>query len=546
VTARIPVAALAALATFAAAAPAQGALRSVGVRASVVLPRAASAASAGSGTWIVAGPAGHPRVAALAHAFRARHVTGGAYVLARSRARSFAAALRARGLLSYAEPNRRRTVAQDPAQEPVPEPPPPDPLTVVPQAGWRDAVVAGAAAPPVGPQSPLVALVDSQLDVTQPDVVGSNVTTTGGRPLVDFHGTATATIAAAPQNGVGIIGVWPGARALNLPLPSEIGCADSARQIDAAVRVSAAVINMSYGSSAACRSEYEAIQRAVARGIVPVAAAGNEFGQGNPAEFPASLPHVLTVAAVGSDDAATFFSNQNAAVDLSAPGEDILAGVPVTFDPDGNPDGYALVSGTSFSAPMVSAAVAWIRTARPDLTADQAAQVVRLGARDVGKAGWDSATGFGVLNLPGALAHAAPIPDPLEPNDDIEFVNGRVLGRRAVPVSRGVGTTTLDGLLDRYEDPADVYRIRIPPRATVQIRARPRFGDPDLYVFTPAATSVMRSRGLVAQSRRRGRRTEGVLVTNPTGRTVTRFVALGIDGGVRSLDSRYTLRIRRR
>ena len=121
-----------------------------------------------------------------------------------------------------------------------------------------------------------------------------------------------------------------------------------------------------------------------------------------------------------------------------------------------------------------------------------------------------------------------------------------MLGRRAVPVSTGRATSTLNGLLDRYEDPVDVYRIRIPPRATLQIRARPSFGDPDLYVFTPAATSVMRSRGLVARSRRRGQRTEGALLTNTTGRTVTRFVALGIDGGVRSLDASYTLRIRRR
>ena len=55
------------------------------------------------------------------------------------------------------------------------------------------------------------------------------------------------------------------------------------------------MINMSYGSRGACYPEYVALQFAVARGIVPVAAAGNEFAEGNPLEFPASLPHVLTV-----------------------------------------------------------------------------------------------------------------------------------------------------------------------------------------------------------------------------------------------------------
>ena len=102
-------------------------------------------------------------------------------------------------------------------------------------------------------------------------------------------------MAAAPQNGVGFVGVWPNARALNLPLPPEITCSASARRIARAVDLGAAVINMSYGSSDACRTEYVAIQRAVARGVVPVAAAGNEFRDGNPMEFPAGFPHVLTV-----------------------------------------------------------------------------------------------------------------------------------------------------------------------------------------------------------------------------------------------------------
>ena len=50
-------------------------------------------------------------------------------------------------------------------------------------------------------------------------------------------------------------------------------------------------------------------------------------------------------------------------------------------------DGFAQLDGTSFAAPMVAAAIAWVRAARPELTPFQAAQVVRLGARDVGAAG---------------------------------------------------------------------------------------------------------------------------------------------------------------
>ena len=117
---------------------------------------------------------------------------------------------------------------------------------------------------------------------------------------------------------------------------------------------------------------------------MPVAAAGNEFAEGNPLEFPASLPHVLTVAAVGPDLQPSYFSNANAAIDLSAPGESIMTAVPPAHDGDGVADGYERQNGTSFAAPMVAAAVAWVRAARPELTADQVNQAVRLSARDVG------------------------------------------------------------------------------------------------------------------------------------------------------------------
>ena len=324
--------------------------------------------------------------------------------------------------------------------------------------------------PPVGPQSPLIALVDSQLDPAHPDL-GPNITSLSGQPLTDLHGTATAEVAAAPANGVGTLGVWPGARALNVPLPPVIRCSDSARGIAASLAAGAAVINMSYGSDAYCRAEHEELQRAVRAGVVAVAAAGNEFADGNPLEYPATLPHVLTVAATARDDRATGFSSASAAVDLSAPGIGIVTGVAAAFDADGTPDGYAALDGTSFSAPMVAAAVAWVRAARPELSPYQAAQVVRLGARDVGAAGWDADTGFGVLTLAGALARSAPQNDLAEPNDEFELVNGRAFGR-PVPLVFSGARRSLTAVLDRFEDPADLYRIRIPARTRVRVTCR--------------------------------------------------------------------------
>ena len=78
------------------------------------------------------------------------------------------------------------------------------------------------------------------------------------------------------------------------------------------------------------------------------------------------------------------------------------------------------------------------------------------------------------------------------------------------------------------------------------MRVRPAFGDPDLYVFSTAATTVIRSRGLVASSRRRGRRTDAVVLANPDGRgRGPASSRVGIDRRARSLDAGYTLAIRR-
>jgi subtilisin family serine protease len=404
------------------------------------------------------------------------------------------------------------------------------------------------AEPAIGPASPRLALIDTPVDLTHPELsAGANVTTTApGVAPFDLHGTATASVASAPVNGVGFVGVWPGMRTLNVAMPQELRCADSARGIAGAIEIGVATINMSYGSPNLCFAEYVEIQHAVSRGVIPVAAAGNEFNEGNPLEFPASLPHVLTVAAVGPDLRPSFFSNASAAVDLSAPGSGILAAVPSAFDEDGQKDGYTFLSGTSFSAPMVAAAATWVRAARPTLESDQVAQVVRLSAQDLGAEGWDSATGFGLLSIGGALRRAPPAADPLEPNDDIVWVNGTAFGRPDPPIHRG-GTSrrTIRALLDQYEDPADVYRVTLRPRSRARAEVRPSFGDADLAVFDRRATRTSSRRYLLGRSQRNGTRTDRVTLTNRGRRTRSFFVEVYINQAVRGLDAGYRLTLRR-
>jgi len=506
----------------------------------MVLPGDAVAASvpAARGTWIVgARPGADAR--AIARRVGARHIgpagTGG-YVLAASRARAFAAALERRGLLVYAQPN---TLAE--SHQAVP----PDPLAVAPD-NWRDWVADPALTPPpVDPAaSPLIALVDAQLDLTHGEWSLGNTDAIQQFPVTNSHGTATTSVAVAPDNGAGIVGVWPRARALNVPLPDEITCARSAQGIRTAIERAAAVINMSYGSRGLCFPEYVALQFAVARGIVPVAAAGNEFADGNPLEFPASLPHVLTVASVGSAPgfASSFFSNTSAAIDLAAPGENIMTAVPPALDGDGVADGYERQSGTSFAAPMVSAAVAWVRAARPDLTADQVNQAVRLSAADVGRGGWEPDTGFGVLSVRRALEIPPVLPDPGEPNDDIVWVDGRAFGKPDRLLFSGGRRLRLAAMLDAFEDPADVYRIRLRPRSRERITADPaRNDDVALAVYRRSAKSL--GARPLKKSARRGKRTERITLRNRSRRARVYYVAVSVQRGIRDLDATYALRV---
>lgn len=515
----------------------------------VLLPGDASAAGvrADRDTWMVNARAGAESLA-IARRFggRAIGLSGmGIFVVRRDRARPLSSALRSRGLLRSAGPNVVRHRAQ--------AAPGADPLT--PQQWWRPAVVSPATpTPPVDPAtSPKLGLVDSMPDLGHAEWAGSNFTSLGAGSVlpetVIGHGTATASLAAAPVNGVGIIGIWPGMSAVNAPLPDEILCADSVRGIAAVIEAGAKVVNMSYGSRSPCDGEYLVLQAAVALGVIPVAAAGNELAAGNPPEFPASYPHVLTIAAINQAGQPTTFSNANAAVDLGAPGENVLGAVPVAADPDGTADGYTALAGTSFSSPIVAAATTWVRAARPDLQPDQVAQAVRLSAVDIPPAGFDSGSGFGMLNIDRALAvPAAALPphEPLEPNDLIALVDGStgVLPREPILFDGRKGVTG-DGVLDLFEDPADIYRITLPARRRVLVSVKPLYGDVDVAVYNRNAKSLSQTSRILERSRHAGRRTDAVTVRN-RGRKRTAYVAVTIHRRFSVADAGYRLTIRRR
>jgi subtilase family protein len=341
------------------------------------------------------------------------------------------------------------------------------------QEWWLADIGADRATPP-GPGVPIV-IVDSGADPTHPEFAGRpnttflNGQTTFGRD--EFHGTAVASVAAAPDNGVGIDGVYPQAT-LDIfdASPTFNGITDftAAVGIQAAATHCPAVINLSFGGTEPDPNLQAAILAAYRNGCLIVAAVGNNGTEGSPAAYPAAWPHVFTVGASDESDAVTVFSNSSPGMDLVAPGVDITGAVPLTRDPSGYESDFA---GTSFSAPIVSAAAAWVWTVRPALTVSQIAQVLRNSARDIDKPGVDAATGWGLLDIPAALAAPTPPNDPGEPNDDVPQVRpGRLFATGQPPLtSPAKPSTRIAASLDAGDDPRDVYRIWVPARKVVHV-----------------------------------------------------------------------------
>ena len=94
---------------------------------------------------------------------------------------------------------------------------------------------------------------------------------------------------------------------------------------------------------------------------------------------------------------------------------------------------------------------------------------------------------------------------------------------------------------DRIEDPYDVYRIRLPRRSRAQIRLRPGFGNPNLFIFRGSARSINENENIVARSRKTGQATDAVTIRNP-GRSARRFyVAIDLGEAGTGLNASYSL-----
>jgi subtilisin len=219
------------------------------------------------------------------------------------------------------------------------------------------------------------------------------------------HGTWTSGIAAALDNGIGVVGVAPDVSLYAVKVLSNSGMgwdSDIAQGIDWAIGHGINVISMSLGGSGYSAGFADACQRAWDAGIVLVAAAGNE-GDGNPAteeiSYPAAFPSVIAVGATTQADDLASFSNTGSYLELTAPGVSIYS----TY----KGGGYATYSGTSASCPHVAGVAALVLSTSPGASNAQVRTLLEGTARDLGPAGWDPGFGYGLVDAYAAVSAAA-------------------------------------------------------------------------------------------------------------------------------------------
>ncbi len=273
-----------------------------------------------------------------------------------------------------------------------------------------------------------VAVIDSAVDTgvkelrgrvtVGPDMTSSSASPADGETVPGRHGTAMAGLIAGSGDDGGLIGVAPQARVLSLPLaldeepdthvipPLEDQRSETQSPLARALRYAAdhgaQVVSMSIGTYGPQSTEREAVSYALGKGVVLVAAVGND-GQSEYAKergtsywsFPAGSPGVIGVGAVDRKSGAAPYSSDNLSVLVAAPG----SGVPVVK----RGGGYEITDGTSSAAALVAGVAALIRSRHPDLRPEQVAQALVTGSRGRPAAGYDDRTGFGTVDAVAAM-----------------------------------------------------------------------------------------------------------------------------------------------
>ncbi len=384
------------------------------------------------------------------------------------------------------------------------------------------------ATPPTTLAPVKVALIDSGVDCSLPDLQGriaDRRSFVGGDPCTDTegHGTIVAGEIAGNLDSTGIVGIAYTAQLMiakvvdangDIPLQAE------ANAIRWAADNGAQVINLSLGGvrdpsqpgrDTFSQLEADAVSYAYSKGAVVVAAVGNaDEAYATPwpyASYPAALPHVLGVGALNRTGGVPDFSDRDPTyVDISAPGVDIFSTFPLALTaqrvgctPQGytdcGTDEYRQAEGTSFAAPQVAAAAAVLLAIAPSLTNSQVQAILERSADDVNAAngcrqcplGRDLYSGWGRLDIAKAVevvqaGGPLPAPDFQETNDNAGSAAYTLWG----------GTRKVKATLDYYDDPVDVYRVKLTKGEQLKARVTGNWSGANLglVLWRPGTTQI--------------------------------------------------------
>lgn len=285
----------------------------------------------------------------------------------------------------------------------------------------------------IGASSVISVVLDDGIQLNHPDLINNMAPSadftgsgTGGDHIstnaCEGHGTNVAgTIAATINNFVGISGIAPGTRVasakfavLNVPCDGTAASCTSClvAAINYTTTIGARVLNISYstGSSGSVEAAFLNTRNA---GVVHFASTGNG-GTGSIA-YPASSPSVNGVGAITRTGARASFSQFGPGTDFVAPGNSVLS--------TNRNNGYATVSGTSFSSPYAAGNAALVLSRNNTLSATDVELVMRNSTMDLGAAGYDQEFGFGLVNALNEVLNTPP-PSPPGPFNLTAPANG--------------------------------------------------------------------------------------------------------------------------
>ena len=215
------------------------------------------------------------------------------------------------------------------------------------------------------------------------------------------HGTMVAgCIGAIGNNGQGVAGMAWKVRILPIRITYADGVgsayvSDMAEGLTYAADRGAKVINCSFSGFNASAIE-AAAKYARGKGALVCFAAGNS-GVNMTTGYP-DTTNIVVVGATTSSETLTSWSNYGKPIDVVAPGLNIMT---TTMG-----SGYATVSGTSFSSPIVAGLAALVYSVNPNFTPDDVEQIIKSTAKDLGAAGKDNTFGYGLVQADLAVALA--------------------------------------------------------------------------------------------------------------------------------------------